>query len=71
MLETILSFLNWGWLPDNLAVWIAALTTLVTAATALTALTPTKVDDKVVSFLLRMLNLLAGNFGMNKNADDV
>jgi hypothetical protein len=33
-------------------------------------LTPTKTDDKYVSMALRVLNILAGNVGKNKNADD-
>ena len=43
---------------------------VLSAATVITALTPTKSDDKVVGFLLKMLNLFAGNVGKNKNADD-
>ena len=50
--------------------WLTAITTVVTAATAITALTPTKTDDKYVSMALRVLNILAGNVGKNKNADD-
>ncbi len=53
------------------AKWIAPLTQIVTAATAVTMLTPTNVDNKIVSGLLKMLNFLAGNFLKNKNADDV
>ena len=56
---------------DALPAWINAITALVTAATAITALTPTKTDDKYVSLALRVLNTIAGNFGKNKNADDV
>ncbi len=50
--------------------WVTALTALVTAATAVTMLTPTQTDDKIVNGILRVLNILAGNFGKNKNADD-
>lgn len=42
---------------------------VVTAATAITAVTPTKVDNKIISFVLFVLNFLAGNFGKNKNKD--
>ncbi|WP_181892951.1 hypothetical protein [Falsiruegeria mediterranea] len=51
--------------------WLHAVTGLVTAATAVTALTPTRSDDKVVGVTLRVLNLLAGNVGRNRNADDL
>lgn len=50
--------------------WLVALTAVVTACTAITAITPTKTDDKIISKVLAVLNLLAGNFGKNKNADD-
>jgi hypothetical protein len=52
-------------------VWLTAITGVVTAATAITALTPSKSDDKVLDTILKVLNLLAGNIGKNKNADDV
>lgn len=50
--------------------WLVAITSVVTAATGITALTPTKSDDAIVNTILKFLNLLAGNFGLNKNADD-
>jgi len=50
--------------------WITALTALVTGATALTAITPTKVDNKFINVILKVLNFVAGNVLKNKNADD-
>ena len=65
MFDTILEII------DAIPAWINALTALVTGATALTLLTPTKTDDKILNSVLRVLNIIAGNFGKNKNADDI
>ena len=51
-------------------VWLTAITGVVTAATAITALTPSRSDDLVIDKVLRVLNVLAGNVGKNRNADD-
>ena len=57
-------------LLESLPAWLVAITGVVTAATAITALTPTKADDKFIAAILRVLNVLAGNFGKNRNMDD-
>ena len=57
-------------LLDAAPAWLTAITGVVTAATAITALTPTQSDDAIINTILRSLNLLAGNVGKNKNADD-
>ena len=56
-------------LLDSMPVWITAITAVVTAATAITAITPTKRDDVIIGWALKVLNFLAGNFLKNKNAD--
>ena len=63
-MQTLLDFF------EAFPAWLTAITTLVTAATAVTALTPTQTDDKYISIVLRVLNVLAGNVGKNTNADD-
>ena len=54
----------------GLVEYIAPVTAVITAATAITAITPTKIDNKIIDIVLRILNILAGNFLMNKNKDD-
>jgi len=51
-------------------VWLTAITGVVTACTAITALTPSRSDDEIIDTVLRVLNVLAGNVGKNRNADD-
>ena len=48
----------------------AIATAVLSAATVISAMTPTTADDKIIGFALKLLNLLAGNVGKNKNADD-
>jgi uncharacterized membrane protein len=62
-MDMIVGFFNSG------PTWIAAVTGIITACTAITALTPSTSDDKIVNFILKILNLLSGNVGKNKNAD--
>jgi len=57
-----------GWL-SSWPIWVHALCGLVTAATAVSSLTPSKVDDRILNTILKVLNVLAGNVLKNKNAD--
>ena len=57
-----------GWV-SSWPSYVHAVFGIVSAATALTALTPTKVDDRVVSWLLTALNILAGNVLKTRNKD--
>ena len=57
-----------GWV-SSWPSYVHAVFGVVSAATALTALTPTKVDDRVLSWLLTALNILAGNVLKNRNKD--
>tara|TARA_Y100001963_G_C6703098_1_gene410499 strand:+ start:129 stop:347 length:219 start_codon:yes stop_codon:yes gene_type:complete len=57
--------------------WLNALCLLVSGATAITALTPSKVDDHwagkatgALNGCLRVMNVVAGNIALNKNADE-
>ncbi len=48
---------------DHVPVWLAAATSLVTAASAVSAITPTPKDDKILSSIMGILNVLALNIG--------
>ena len=54
---------------DQIAIGIAM---IVTAATGLSAITPTRIPwaRAWINLPLRVLNILAGNFALNRNADD-
>jgi len=48
---------------------LAAAGTVCVAANAITVLTPTKSDDKVLGWILSIINFLSMNFGKNRNKD--
>jgi len=58
-----------NWIVSNWDQVLVILMSIITVATAVTAITPTKADDKIVNFVLMVLNVVAGNVGKNKNAD--
>jgi len=70
-METIQSFI------DATPALLSAAGLLVAACGAVAAATPTKVDDEIwgkiagpINTVLRIVNVLAINFGKAKNADD-
>ncbi|GEM_PF-1860278 len=60
----------WGTMPDLLSLAFEGLAFAVLFATLITSLTPTKTDDARLDRVLGFLNMLAGNVGHNRNADD-
>ena len=54
---------------SQLPSWLNAACGIVTACTAVTALTPSKSDDQILNWVLKILNFLSGNFGHNQNKD--
>ena len=65
-MEALMSLYN----HTDFGAYIQGACQIVTACTAITMLTPTKSDDMVFNTILKVLNLMSGNFGKNKNADD-
>jgi len=55
---------------DSAPAWVAALTAVISSCTLITSLTPTKSDDKIIGFVLKILNFCAGNVLKNVNKDD-
>ena len=51
--------------------YIEIITAIVTIASVITAATPNQADNKIVDFLVKLLNVLAINFGKNKNYEEV
>lgn len=57
-------------LQENASLAVQVLAIVITLATVITSLTPSRSDDQRLDRLLKLLNLLAGNVGFNRNADD-
>ena len=57
-------------IPGLISLAFEGLAFTVLTATLVTSLTPTKADDARLDRVLGFLNILAGNVGHNRNADD-
>lgn len=58
--QTISNFVT-TYLPTALAI--------IGAFAAIATVTPNKTDDKIIQFLMDVVNFLGGNFGKAKNGD--
>lgn len=67
-MEDLLMQLFGGDLVTQIVLWAGL---IVTVATALSAALPSLHDNKFFNVILKVLNVLAGNIGKNKNADAV
>lgn len=62
-----------GMLTSFIDAWpnyVSGIAGLISACAVLAALTPTKSDDRIVGWLLRIINVVGINVGRAKNADD-
>ncbi len=50
--------------------YAATLAELIAVLTVVTAITPSRHDNQILDAALRVCNILAGNVGKNKNADE-
>ena len=57
-------------LADATYLAVEVLAILISLATLITSLLPSRSDNISVDTVLQILNLLAGNVGHNRNADD-
>ncbi|MCK4579388.1 MAG: hypothetical protein KAU50_11405 [Candidatus Marinimicrobia bacterium] len=51
--------------------WIPKIATVIAGCALIASVTPSKKDDRILQFLLDIVNKLALNVGKAKNADDV
>ena len=58
------------WIISNLNEIVGVLTKAVALAAAISAVTPGTGDNKIVSFLLKIVNVIGLNVGKAKNATD-
>ena len=67
-MEDFLTQLLGGDVVTKIVLWVGI---LVTVATAVCAALPSLHDNKFFNILLKVLNIIAGNVGKNKNHDAV
>ena len=54
---------------NNWQGWLAAATSVVGSAAVIATLTPNKSDDRIVQWLLDIVNFIGANVGKAKNND--
>ena len=56
-------------LSENWMAILSAVTSIVGGFAILATLTPNKSDDKIVATVMKVINMLGGNFGNAKNKE--
>ena len=57
------------YIMTNWQVWLAVATSVVGSAALVATLTPNKSDDRIVQWLLDIINFVGANVGKAKNKD--
>ena len=57
------------YIMSNWQAWLAAATSLIGSAAIIATLTPNKSDDRIVQWLLDIVNFVGANVGKAKNHD--
>jgi hypothetical protein len=57
------------YIMTNWQAWLAAATSVVGSAAVIATLTPNKSDDRIVQWLLDIVNFIGANVGKAKNND--
>lgn len=65
-LTVLLSFLQQG----DVGAWIVAIGAVVGGLAQVAALTPTPKDDNILRKIKKMLDMISGNWGKARNAED-
>ena len=54
-------------ISDAIAVWFPVVTSIVGTAALIATMTPNKTDDKIMQFVLDIVNFVGANLGKAKN----
>ena len=56
-------------ISNFIVVWLPIVTSFVGSFALIASMTPNKTDDKIVQFILDVVNFLGANFGKARNGD--
>ena len=57
-------------ISDFIIKWLPIAVSVVGSFALIATMTPNKTDDKIIQWILDIINFLGANFGKAKNADD-